>query len=551
MRVLLLIAAVVPCLAQGLGQMPTCSAPVWSPCDLVFELQAGESGELRGDFRSPHRDTKTIRAFREGNALVLRFTPDEAGEWDYRVTSSVRRLDAQLGKVTGTASDAPGFVRTANVHHFQTANLQPHLWMGSAVENFTTMPREEFDKLVAARAGEKFTHLRVTIPAGADLREAAERVRVIHNRGMVTDLALASIPEGRAERERYITEIAARFSAFNLTWAGVPAFERVRNVRAVLTDTAELLARLDPYKHPRSSGAEVTSSPLLTDKWMSLVSYGTADPNVGAVEHQLIGLPGVNAGIRSRADLWNATMNGQYPESGTGREFTVWFELMARTRYWEMEPYFDVSGGRAIAVRDAPGLFGDPEDAVEYLVYVEKPGPVELTVENHGYDVVWIHPATGERVPAKGYKGKTFAGEPPDKTHDWLLHVSREGHKQGLNKFKFESRRNVRQTPEANPTAVPFEMEKPAGEISVRTPSFYALKILRATRATRDVLVVWTAEVANGTESGRVVGVGREGTLNLPASFTEKVPAVMSLRVSVLNANGKAYVIDHAIRLVP
>lgn len=550
MRVIFLAVVALPLWAQT----PTCAAPVWSPCDLVFELQPGEDvarAELRGDFRSPHKDTKTIRAFREGNTLVLRFTPDEVGEWDYRLTSSLRRLDGQLGKANGTASDAPGFVKTANVHHFQTANLQPHLWMASAVENFLGVSREDFAATVAARAAEKFTHLRVTIPAGADLREAAERVRMIHDRGLVTDLMLASIPEGRAERERYITDIAARFSAFNLTWAGVPAFEKVRNARTVLTDFADLLTRLDPYKHPRTSGADASSSPLLADKWMNLLSYGTPDPNVGAVEHQLTALPGINAGIRSRADLWNATMNGQYPASGSGREFTVWFELMARTRYWEMEPYFDVSGGRAIAVREAPGLYGDMEDAVEYLVYIDKPGPVELSVENHGYEVVWINPANGERLPAKDYKGKSFAGEPPDSSHDWVLHVSREGHKAGLNKYKFESRRNVRQTPETNPTALPFEMEKPGPQISAQAPSFYSLKTLRATRATRDILAVWTVELTSGAEGGRVVGVGKEGTLAIPASFVEKLPAVVSLRVSILNANGKAYLIDRAIRLVP
>jgi hypothetical protein len=528
---------------------------MWSPCDLVFALQEGEDparATLRGDFRSPHRDTKTIRAFREGNTLVLRFTPDEVGEWDYRLTSSLRRLDAQLGKAEGAASEAPGFVRTANVHHFQTANLAPHLWMSSAIENFAAMPRADFDAAVAARVAEKFTHLRVTIGADTDLREAAERIRVIHDRGLVTDLGFASIPEDRRERERYITEIAARFSAFNITWTGVPAFERVRNSRTVLKDMADLLSELDPYKHIRTSGAEVTSSPLMIDKWMNILSYGTADPNVGAVEHQLMALPAINTGIGSRADLWNATMNGQYPASGSGPEFAVWFDFMSKARYWELEPCFEVSGGRAIAVRDAPGLVGDPEDAVEYIVYVEKPGPVELTVENHGYDVEWLNPATGERVAAKDYKGKTFAGEPPDGSHDWVLHVSREGSKEGLlKKFKFESRRNVRQVPETNPNAVPFEVDAPSGDISMRAPSFYSLKILRPSRATRDLLVMWNVELTTGADGGRVVGTGTEGTLRLPASFSERLPAVMALRVSLLNANGKVYVIDRAFRLVP
>jgi branched-chain amino acid transport system permease protein len=206
MRVLFLVAAAVPALAQ----MPTCSAPMWSPCDLVFALQEGEDparATLRGDFRSPHRDTKTIRAFREGNTLVLRFTPDEVGEWDYRLTSSLRRLDAQLGKAEGAASEAPGFVRTANVHHFQTANLAPHLWMSSAIENFAAMPRADFDAAVAARVAEKFTHLRVTIGADTDLREAAERIRVIHDRGLVTDLGFASIPEDRRTGENHLAQV--------------------------------------------------------------------------------------------------------------------------------------------------------------------------------------------------------------------------------------------------------------------------------------------------------------------------------------------------------
>jgi len=550
MRVLLLIAAAVPVLAQ----MPTCSAPTWSPCDLVFELAAGEDAaraELRGDFRSPHKDTKTIRAFREGNALVLRFTPDEVGEWDYRLTSSLKRLDAQLGKATGTASQAPGFVRTANVHHFQTADLKPHLWMASAIENFVGMPRTEFETAVVARAAEKFTHLRVTIEPAADLKEAAERIRFIHHRGLVTDLVLGAIPEERGTRERYVTEIAARFSAFNITWAGVPAFERVKNARTVLRDMAELLTRLDAYKHPRTTGAEVTSSPLTIDKWMNTLSYGTADPNVGAVERQLFALPAINAGIKTRSDLWNATMNGHYPGSGSGKEFTVWFDLLSTTRYWEMQPYFDVSGGRAIAVRDGMGLFGDPEEAVEYIVYVEKPGPVELTVESHSYDVAWLNPSTGVRIPAKGYKGKSFAGEPPDKERDWVLHVYREGRREGLNKFKFESRRVLLQTPEINPAQVPFEIDTPSGDISLRAPSFYSVKILRSTRATRDLLVVWTAEMTTGADGGRVVGIGKEGTLQLPPSFSEKLPAVMSLRLAILNANGKVYVIDRAFKLVP
>ena len=516
---------------------------MWSACDLVFELQAGEDparATLRAEFRSPHRDTKTIRAFREGQSLVLRFSPDEAGDWDYRTTSSLRRLDQQLGKVTASASDAPGFVHIANAHHFQTANLQPHLWMASALDNFAALARTEFDAAVEARAIEKFTHLRVAIDPATNLREAADRIRAINTRGLVADIALGSLPDNRAERDRFLTEIVARFSAFNITWAGVPAFEKLPNARMTLRDMGVLADQLDSYKHPRTNLAEGTSSSLFDDRWMHFLSYGTPDPNVGAVEHQFYQVPAVNTGIRSRADLWNATMNGQYPASGSGPEFKIWFEFMSGSRYWELEPYFDLDGGRALAL-----------DEVEYIVYVEHPGPVEMVVEDHGYDVLWLNPATGERVEGKGYKGKRFTGEPPDKRHDWVLRISREGTKEGMLKsYKFESRRVPIQQIETNPTRVPFEVERPSGDISVRLPPPYSLKITRPTRATRELLVLWTAESAAG-EGARIIGTGQQGMLRLQDALTTRLPGVLSVRVMILNANGKAYEVDRAFRLVP
>jgi len=57
---------------------------------------------------------------------------------------------------------------------------------------------------VAQRAQERFTHLRVTIERGADLSEAAERIRMVNARGLTADIILASIPPEARERERYI-----------------------------------------------------------------------------------------------------------------------------------------------------------------------------------------------------------------------------------------------------------------------------------------------------------------------------------------------------------
>lgn len=521
------------------------SVPAWSTCDLAFELTPQENpaqAELHAEFRSPRHKTYLLRAFPDGRKLVFRFAPTEPGAWDYRLTSNLRRLDGQTGQVNAAESEAPGFVRVANVHHFATENLKPHLWMTTGIERFTEIPRADFDRLIEQRSQEKFTHLRITIAAATDLREAAERVRAINGMGLIADILLAALPMDNRQRETYLTDIVSRFSAFNITWAGVPSFEDAAHGRALMKDTGSLLKKLDPYDHPRTTLAARTSAPLAGDGWMNFLSYGSPEQNMGAVEHQFYQLPAVNSGIQSQRDLWNATMNGQYPASGIGPYMKVWAEFMAASRFWELEPYFDVDGARALAL-----------EGTEYIVYVEKPGLVELTVENHNYDVAWMNPATGEMIKQKDYKGEHFTGEPPDKLHDWVLRVSREGRKEGMLKsYKFDSRPVPVQEVEVNPQKIAFEIAAPEGtELSLSRTAPFAVKIKRDSRATRSLLVEWTAEVPLDGEGYRVVGTGREGTLNLPRVLANRYPAVMSLHLMLLNANGKAYALDRVYKLLP
>ncbi len=528
------------------AQQGCVTVPAWSACDIIVNLTPQEDSaraELHAEFRSPKHKTYLIHAFRGGDRrLVLRFSPTESGVWDYKFTSNVARLDEGTGQVGATESGAPGFVRNANVHHFVTENRQPHLWMASALDRFTAMPRPEFDNAVAQRTAEKFTHIRVSLTPGIDLVEAAERVRSINAKGMTADLVLSSLPAETPERERWVSDIVARFSAFNITWATVNALEEIPHGRAVAKQVGQWIQKLDAYNHPRTAMASVTSAPTIGDGWVNIRTYGTTNSDIGAVEHQLYQLPGVNTGVQSRADLWNATMNGQYPASGSGPHMKIWFEFLSQSRYWELEPYFDVDGGRAVALED-----------VEYIVYLEKPQLVELTVEKHGYDVLWMNPATGEIVKGKEYNGEHFTGEPPDKTHDWVLRVSREGRKEGMLKsYKFDSRRIPIQEVEQNPLRVPFEIVEPDGtELSLSKPAKFQLKIKRDSRATRSLLAEWMGEVTVDGEGYRVAGTGKEGTLNIPNSIANKFPAVLSLRVTILNANGKAYTLDRVYKLVP
>ena len=110
---------------------------------------------------------------------------------------------------------------------------------------------------------------------------------------------------------------------------------------------------------------------------------------------------------------------------------TVWFDFMADTRHWELEPYFDVDGGRALALEDT-----------EYVVYIEKPGPVELTVEKHGYDVFWMNPGRRRDHQGKKYSAATTspASRPTARTTGCCTWCAKATLESMNRSYKFESR---------------------------------------------------------------------------------------------------------------
>jgi len=268
---------------------------------------------------------------------------------------------------------------------------------------------------------------------------------------------------------------------------------------------------------------------------------GSQDGTVGSVEHQFYQAPFV--GITDAKHLWNATMDGEYPEfrGGDANVAKYWFDFMSDTRHWELEPYFDVDGTRAIALED-----------VEYVNYIEHPGPpVEVTVENHGYDVEWLNPATGEALEQKKYKGQHFTGQAPDPSHPWVLYIGREGHRDSMGKsYKFESRPVPVQEIETDLRKVPFEIVAPPGNTIVAgQPVQFSVKLTRETRATRDMQYLWSGEVVADGHGVRVLGTGSPGTFVVPAAIAEIFPAVLSIHLTALNANGKAYQTDRVYQL--
>jgi hypothetical protein len=107
----------------------------------------------------------------------------------------------------------------------------------------------------------------------------------------------------------------------------------------------------------------------------------------------------------------------------------------------------------------------------------------------------------------------------------------------------------VLQEVEQSSEKIPFEITAPADTLAAAKPSPYASKLKRETRATRNMMFLWTGEVASDGQGYRVLGTGSKGTLTVPPEIAKHFPSVMQLRVAGMNANGKVYSADKIIQL--
>ena len=86
-----------------------------------------------------------------------------------------------------------------------------------------------------------------------------------------------------------------------------------------------------------------------------------------------------------------------------------------------------------------------------------------------------------------------FTGEPPDRTHDWVLQISREGHKASMLKsYRFDSREGgiVMQEDRGRSGKVPFDVIEPSGgqSVSLSNATQYSIKMKRETKALQHMM---------------------------------------------------------------
>jgi hypothetical protein len=584
-----LLALLAPAAVPGqAASLPSCDAGVakYSPCELRFEWSEGElpSGKspfrdelLNVAFRGPDATTYLIRAFWDGGrTLRVRFTPNQAGTWTYRITSVLKRFDNRQSTFAVADDSAPGFVAVANVRHWRTDNKQPHLWM-SAEAPWVDLDDAAFRKWADARKSDGFTHIRGVLltenshtgkplsansePDVAYFSALDDRLLYANGLGLTLDLILADgsflktgAMDTPQQREPLVRYLVARYGALNVCWQGIERFEDQPHARPLLDDIGSLLGKYDSFQHPRSTDARQTSSMLLRDSWENYIVEASANPQLGDVERQITAAPQIHViqGVEPdafRHELWVTTTNGEYPtmrfeasqNPANIQAMRLWFKIMSNVRHWEFEPFFDVDGARCAGL-----------DNVEYLLYAQQPGIVEITFpEKHKYDAHWINPVSGETIELKDVKQDAFSEQTPGGKGGWLLQLERTGKKASMLKsYRFESVSAPIQEIELDPAKVPFQIVEPAGqEMEAGKPATYEIKITRANRATRSMEYLWTGEIVAEGEGPRVLALGASGSFEFPAQLMKTRSALLNVTVSAVNAVGKAYSISKVYQI--
>jgi hypothetical protein len=566
--------------------LPSCSSGVreFSPCEMSFSWQTGElAGNvvpyrdeiLSVEFRSPDHVTYLMHGFWTGGHEVrVRFTPLESGTWTYHVASTIRRFDNQESTFSVSEASGGAFVHPANLRHWRCTDKQPHLWLSAEVP-FLKLDTQALETWLDARKQDGFNHVRgplltetATIrplmagePNLAYFQELDDRLLAADMRGFTLDLLIADTSflqtgafDNAAGRDWLVRYLVARYGGLNVTWQGIERFEDVPGSRAMLKDINSVLRDQDAFHHPRTTDARVTSSSLARDGWMDFAVEASKDPQLGAVERQFIQMPEIHV-VQStepdafRHELWDSTMNGEYPavtypatrNDADMRAVRAWVKVMSGTRHWELDPYFDVDGARALGLDD-----------VEYLAYADRPGIVEVNIPKHKYNPEWVNPATGEEMEIKDYKGEVFSEQTPDGAHDWILNLPREGELRNMLKMVyFESHDPLVQDPETDTTKIPFRIADPPGnQLNVRIPVHFEAVLTRANRATRTMQYVWWGEAVASGVPARVLGLGASGTFTIPKEFLAP-GAALNIRLLAINANGKAYELDRVYGLTP
>ena len=219
-------------------------------------------------------------------------------------------------------------------------------------------------------------------------------------------------------------------------------------------------------------------------------------------------------------------------------------EYFEQTRYFDLQPYYRVEGGEALGLQVIPYEEEKPE-GIEYTVYVEKPGPVELLIPKHKYDVSWFNPLDGAWLDQKDkFNGERFQRQPArrQRTTGCSTCGARARRRVSTSRFTWSRARRRSKTIETAKADLPFQIQLPDREELVAGQEFeFNATLTKDTHAAKRIYWLWTVEVAGSGVGARILGTSQFGRFRVPERLADHYPATLQVRLVGVDGAGRVF----------
>ena len=120
---------------------------------------------LSAVFRKGHREVKATGFYDGQGRYVVRFSPDEQGEWTYHTQSNAPQLSGKTGRFTCTAptGNNHGPLRIVNTYYLQYADGTPFYAVGTTCYQWTSVSHDLQDMTLKTLARSPFNKIRMCV----------------------------------------------------------------------------------------------------------------------------------------------------------------------------------------------------------------------------------------------------------------------------------------------------------------------------------------------------------------------------------------------------
>jgi hypothetical protein len=423
-------------------------------------------------FFGPNHTSIIVSAFWNGGAeWRVRFTPSQAGTWNYSVTSGDPKINGHTGsfRVSRVMGGLNGHgmieVDPSHPHKFRYTDGTPFFFLGHSIDWYRQggLASGQYKEIVKARAHQGFTVLvgyagptlgkpfcssNESGPPFLDtsldrinpayFQEVDERLRIAVDNGLAVTMALSFADQGIWKLDKFKLERAwkytiARYAAYPIFWQPIGEYDEdsVSRAREIgrITDT------LDCYNHPQSMHPRITSAEFAGESWFDFIIHQTLSKiaPIDLIRNEYANdLPIVEEEHRVsdvnlvRKAAWRHYTNGAYYtltmanyviSDKRTEQISYFMKFINETSFQDLEPH--------------PGLV-DHGDCIaklgeEYVIYFLAGGRVWVNLSTAGpLNVRWYNPRKGKYMAADSITGGTprFFTAPDRK--DWVLHIKKE-----------------------------------------------------------------------------------------------------------------------------